>query len=160
MLRTAKIITEEYAGIFPKDQKSLINLPGVGPYTASAILAFAYDENILSFDTNLSKIFARYYHGSRFAKLSKEELRYIESDFQKSGISGCTINAALMDYASMISFNSKAQFDWDRYILRDCAFYKTHGEREIEKEKKRVNFPIKDASIVVTLHKNHKIYYS
>jgi len=51
----------------------LESLPGVGPYTAAAIQSFAYDKSVLSFDTNLQKIFARYYHGDRFAKLSKTE---------------------------------------------------------------------------------------
>lgn len=107
MLKTAKIIVESHSGIFPNNTLELLKLPGVGPYTAAAIRAFVYDESMLSFDTNLEKIFARYYHGSRFLKLSKEEKIFIENDFQKTSISGREINAAFMDFGSLISLNTK-----------------------------------------------------
>lgn len=87
MLKTAKIITEQHRGIFPNSTEELIKLPGVGPYTAAAIRAFVYDERVLSFDTNLEKIFSRYYHGTHFQKLSKEEKIEVEKDFQDTGIS-------------------------------------------------------------------------
>jgi len=40
MLKTAQIIHFQYDNIFPEDYQKLIQLPGVGPYTAQAILAF------------------------------------------------------------------------------------------------------------------------
>lgn len=67
--------------MFPADSSALIQLPGVGPYTAEAIRAFVYDLPTLSFDTNLDKIFARYYHGSRHTKISKIEKTEILADF-------------------------------------------------------------------------------
>ena len=73
LLKTAQIVTREYSGILPLASELLIKLPGIGPYTAEAIRAFAYDLPTLSFDTNLDKIFARYYHGSRYTQLSKTE---------------------------------------------------------------------------------------
>jgi adenine-specific DNA glycosylase len=42
MLRTGKIVAEKYAGVFPQSKKELESLPGIGPYTASAILSFAH----------------------------------------------------------------------------------------------------------------------
>lgn len=86
MLKCAQKVVESYDGVFPNDTKKLIGLPGVGPYTAAAIRAFAYNEPVLSFDTNLEKIFARYYHGSRFLKLSEEEKKQIEEDFRQTKI--------------------------------------------------------------------------
>lgn len=73
MLRTAKTVVDDFDGIFPKGTENLRKLAGVWPYTAEAIRAFAYDIPTLSFDTNLEKIFSRYYHGNKFQKLTKEE---------------------------------------------------------------------------------------
>lgn len=106
MLRTAQIIAENHGGAFPNSTEDLVKLPGVGPYTAAAIRAFVYDEPVLSFDTNLEKIFSRYYHGSRFQKLSRTEKAQIERDFRSMGISGREINAAFMDFGSIVSLNT------------------------------------------------------
>ncbi|OIO76464.1 hypothetical protein AUJ87_02855 [Candidatus Gracilibacteria bacterium CG1_02_38_174] len=166
MLKTAKIITEEYQGIFPNNTDELKKLPGVGPYTAAAIRAFVYNEKVLSFDTNLEKIFSRFYHGSRFQKLSKEEKTLIEKDFQGTGISGREINAAFMDFGSLVSFNIKPSDEsgWEKisknYPLDDCFWLKTQGVLEVQEKKKKRVFPTKDASIKVVLHENHRIYYS
>ncbi len=152
MLKAAKIVTEEYDGIFPNDTEKLVALPGVGPYTAAAIRAFVYDEPILSFDTNLEKILARYYHGSKFVKLSKEQKTQIQADFIASGISGREINAAFMDLGSLGIT--------DIYPLSGCRWHETGGRLEVPNVKRKTVFPTKDASIVVTLHENHRIYYS
>lgn len=152
MLRAAKIVAKDHDGIFPNDTEKLLALPGVGPYTVAAIRAFVYDEPILSFDTNLEKILARYYHGSRLLKLSKEQKMQIQADFIASGISGREINAAFMDLGSLGVT--------DQYPLPECKWYKTKGALEVSKLKKKTVFPIKDASILVTLHENHRIYYS
>lgn len=82
LLKTAKIVSEEYDWIFPRDKKLLRKLPGVGEYTARAILAFGYTEPVLAWDTNLETIFSRYYKGSKAIKLSEDEKNEIEKDFQ------------------------------------------------------------------------------
>jgi len=81
LLAAARMITEEYDGIFPRESELLRKLPGVGPYTAEAIRAFAYDIPTLSFDTNLEKVFSRYYFADRHRKLLVAEKTEIISDF-------------------------------------------------------------------------------
>lgn len=84
LLKTAKIISEKYDGVFPNNQKILETLPGVGPYTAAAIRAFAYNEPILALDTNIQKIFARYYFGDKKTSLPKELLVSLENQLKES----------------------------------------------------------------------------
>lgn len=159
MLSTAKIIAEQYNWIFPNDPKILSTLPWVGPYTAAAIQSFAYDEPILAVDTNINKIFARYYFGDKNIKIDQSLITHLQKDIQNSNISGRKINAALMDFASLISVQ-KSAIDWDTYPLKTCEFYKNHWEREIEKTTKKAIFPKKEARIIVVLHQNHKKYYA
>lgn len=57
--KAAKIIVEEYGGIFPNDKKTLLSLPGIGPYTAAAILSIAFNQCEPAIDGNFIRIAAR-----------------------------------------------------------------------------------------------------
>ena len=160
LLACARIMVEKYNSIFPKDSLELQALPGIWPYTAEAIRAFAYNIPTLSFDTNLEKIFSRYYHGSRFLKLSREEKEIILWQFQGTWLSSQKVNGALMDFATILSKNSKGWINFENYPLENCLFWKTKWALEIETKKPIRYFPTKDAQVEVILHKNHVVYYS
>ena len=171
MLKTAKKITDDYEGIFPKDIKTLWKLPGVWPYTARALLAFGYGEPYLAWDTNLEKVFARYYTGSRTCKLTDREKEEIEKDFReylektineewKQAKNIRAVNNALMDFASLVDLKNPTHINWGDYPLQSGKFYETRWTLEIVETKKTESFPIPDATIIVILHKDHKIYYS
>jgi A/G-specific adenine glycosylase len=55
----AKIIAENYNGIFPRTYKELIQLPGIGPYTAAAIASIAFQEPVAVVDGNVFRVLAR-----------------------------------------------------------------------------------------------------
>lgn len=59
--RTAKLITNEYHGIFPASKSELLTLPGVGDYTASAIASFAFHLPHPAIDGNVFRVISRYY---------------------------------------------------------------------------------------------------
>ncbi len=44
-------------GSLPKTYEELLKLPGIGPYTAGAIIAFAYDESVVMIETNIRRVF-------------------------------------------------------------------------------------------------------
>lgn len=56
----AKVVSEKYAGVFPADPQLLRELPGIGPYTADAIASFAFDQDTLPVDGNLSRVLSRF----------------------------------------------------------------------------------------------------
>lgn len=58
--QAAQKIFYSLGGSFPSDLKSLQALPGIGPYTARAILAFAYDKPFIPVDGNLVRLYARW----------------------------------------------------------------------------------------------------
>jgi A/G-specific adenine glycosylase len=55
LVRSASAIAS--AGRFPDDEASLLELPGVGPYTARAVLAFAFDRPVVFIETNIRSVF-------------------------------------------------------------------------------------------------------
>ena len=58
---TAKHIVENLNGEFPKNYKSLLDLKGVGDYTASAIASICYEESVAVVDGNVYRVLARYF---------------------------------------------------------------------------------------------------
>lgn len=164
ILACSRTICEKYDGVFPTESSLLKELPGIWPYTAEAIRSFAYKIPTLSFDTNLKKVFARYYFGSRFHSISLEMEEILLRDFQNfsgtTGICSSDINAAFMDLWGLWSKNSKDAVDFSESPFKNCLFTNTWGilEKQIIREKKY--FPTPDAKIVSILHENHKTYYS
>ncbi|MEM6428044.1 MAG: A/G-specific adenine glycosylase [Deinococcota bacterium] len=55
----AKVICEEHGGILPGRYDQLINLPGIGPYTAAAIASLAFGEAVIAVDGNVKRVAAR-----------------------------------------------------------------------------------------------------
>ena len=57
--RSAKLIVEHHLGAVPEDLDALLSLPGVGPYTARAVRAFAFEHDEAVLDTNVARVLAR-----------------------------------------------------------------------------------------------------
>ncbi len=59
LLKCARVITNEMGGTFPRDRETLLKLPGIGPYTAAAVAAIAFDEPETVVDGNVERVMAR-----------------------------------------------------------------------------------------------------
>lgn len=57
----AKQIVEKYNGVFPKTYEGLVALPGIGPYTAGAVVAFAYNEAVPIIETNIRTVYLHHF---------------------------------------------------------------------------------------------------
>jgi A/G-specific adenine glycosylase len=55
----AHLVVERHQGVLPGDLDALLALPGVGPYTARAVLAFAFEHDVGVVDTNIARVLAR-----------------------------------------------------------------------------------------------------
>lgn len=55
--KIAEIIMRQHKGVFPQTEEALLQLPGIGKYTARAILCFAFDKQVAVVDTNVKKVF-------------------------------------------------------------------------------------------------------
>ncbi len=59
LLKCARIVTQDHGGLFPPDYAQLLKLPGIGPYTAAAISAIAFDHSETVVDGNVERVMAR-----------------------------------------------------------------------------------------------------
>jgi A/G-specific adenine glycosylase len=57
--RCAAAVVERHGGRLPDDLDGLLALPGVGPYTARAVLAFAFERDVCPLDVNTARPLAR-----------------------------------------------------------------------------------------------------
>lgn len=60
--KCARVIAEEYEGRFPDTVEGLLKLPGIGPYTARAIAAIAFDKAAMPVDGNIERVTARLFN--------------------------------------------------------------------------------------------------
>ena len=59
LLKGARAVVADHGGAFPQDHAALLRLPGVGPYTAAAIGAIAFDLPLTVVDGNVERVMAR-----------------------------------------------------------------------------------------------------
>ncbi len=167
ILKTAKIVDADFWGVFPSKHARLVSLPGIWEYTARAIRAFGYGETVLAWDTNLEKIFSRFFFGTKNIPLTSKIKAEIESDYinfikkkkdPKKAVRD--INNALMDFGREIDKKTAQEIDWERYPVKMGQWYNTRGSNEKNIKKSRDAFPMPDARIIAILHENHRLYFS
>ena len=59
LLKGAKTVLESHGGAFPRSYEAALEIPGIGPYTAAAILSIAYGEPYPVLDGNVERVLAR-----------------------------------------------------------------------------------------------------
>ena len=96
ILAAANCIVKDYNGLFPQKYKILISLPGIGDYTASMILAIAFNQNIhIPIDGNIKRIMSRLHilslKSGDLKNYKKYTSKYIHSKYPGNSIQ------ALMD---------------------------------------------------------------
>ena len=61
LLKCARAVVDDHDGVFPNNHNALLELPGIGPYTAAAISAIAFDRPETVVDGNVERVMARLY---------------------------------------------------------------------------------------------------
>ena len=74
-------LVDRHGGTVPEDRAQLLALPGVGPYTADAVLAFAFGHDVGVVDTNIARVLAR--HQGR--ALGAKEVRALAASLVPAG---------------------------------------------------------------------------
>ena len=68
----ARVVAEDYADKLPRTYDELTALPGIGDYTASAVMSFAFGERIAVIDTNIRRVLSRVFLGVESARGSDQ----------------------------------------------------------------------------------------
>ena len=73
MQKAAIQIMELFNGVFPSDYPSIINLPGIGKYTAGAILSIAFNKPYSALDGNVIRVLSRYLGNDTDMRIEKNK---------------------------------------------------------------------------------------
>jgi len=74
ILKTARILKTKFNGTIPADHDELLKLPGIGKYTAGAIMSIAFNKNYPLVDANIERIFARLFNLAKPVKNKKTNM--------------------------------------------------------------------------------------
>jgi A/G-specific adenine glycosylase len=141
-IRKAAIqIVQQYNGSFPKDLDSVLKLPGIGNYTARAILSISYDLPLAVLDGNVKRVLSRYYGYTKniLGPQAEKELQLKADGFLNLDFPG-DHNQAVMELGATICLPESPKCLV--CPLMDGCFARIHGKtKEIplrEKKQKQV----------------------
>ncbi|NJD37346.1 MAG: A/G-specific adenine glycosylase [Geobacter sp.] len=96
--RAARITAEQWGGNIPDDPQLLQQLPGIGPYTACAVCAFAFNRPLVFLETNIRAVLLHFFFGGQQGVTDKQLLPVAEAVLDRKNPRNWY--NALMDYGS------------------------------------------------------------
>ena len=102
--RGAKYLVANHKGNFPKTRGEILAVPGIGPYTAGAVLSIAFDLKEALVDGNVQRVFARFYAVEDLleSKPAREFFWEKASEWVNASDSPRVFNQALMELGAMV----------------------------------------------------------
>jgi len=100
----ARAVVDRHDGVVPATEAELLALPGVGAYTAAAVLAFAHGRRSVVLDTNVRRVLARVAAGVALPAPSQTvaEVRLAESFVPDDGVLAARWAAASMELGALV----------------------------------------------------------
>ena len=145
--KSAKMIIDNYNGRLPNNFEDLKRLPGVGDYTASAILAIVFNKSIIPLDGNIERVLKRILHLKTEEEIKKENLHKKKKIFGQTSRSS-DYAQALMEIGALVC-KPKNPYCKKCPITKNCLSFK---RKDFEIKKK--NRKIIDKFYLATLYKN------
>ena len=138
--KTAQAITENFDGKLPNNYEDLLTLPGIGNYTANAILAIAFNKPYIPVDGNIERVLKRYLYLKKKKEIQKDNL------VQKKIIFGTTSRSS--DYAQALMELGALICKPNNPICNQCPISKNCK-----------SYKKKDFSLIKNIKKNKEKYF-
>ena len=146
----AQLVLERHAGRLPQEIGELEALPGIGPYTARAVAAFAFGEPTPFIETNIRSVFIHHFFAERESVQDREILPLVE----------CTLDRerprdwyyALMDFGAMLKKTGVNPSRLSAHHVRQSPFKGSNRERRSQLLRSILATPgVSEAQLVETL---------
>ena len=143
-----KIVYEDYNGQIPKDYMIFRKMPGVGDYTASAVLSIAYNKKHILMDGNVKRVFSRYLGIKNLTKynlLKIIKLLKILIQFSNSNI----FNQAIMELGALVCKKNDPMCYKCPINVNCIAFFRNNPQSYPKIFKKKIKPTLTYLSIIV-----------
>ncbi|MBN1898845.1 MAG: A/G-specific adenine glycosylase [Spirochaetes bacterium] len=151
ILKTARIIIKEHKNKFPDNYTDLISLPGIGDYTACAILSIAFKKPCPVCDANVKRVMRRFLAWKIWNRKKENDLKsflYSVIDKRAPG----DFNQALMELGQTVCVNKNPKCSLCP-LGSDCQAFKKHIQNSIP-ENKSSGIIRKKTLLLLLLYKN------
>jgi len=156
LLKAAKIINKSFKNKIPQTYDELIQLPGIGDYTAKAILGIGFNKSVMPLDANIERILVRLHAIDQPIIKVKNKLKDLANKFISDKYSSNLIQS-FMDYGSAICLPRNPRCDICG-MNKFCQSYKKNLQFNIPvKLKKKTIKQIKYTRAYVIVNEKNEI---
>jgi A/G-specific adenine glycosylase len=157
LYKAAKIIAYQYNGEFPKTKIEIIKLPGIGEYTANAILSLVYNQSYSVVDGNVIRVISRLFGISDNVRLSTT-LKKIKSMTDKllPANDSANFNEAMMELGALICL-PKNPFCQKCPVMSSCLALENNLINIIPFKNKKAAKP--SITVIIQIYKQSSKYY-
>ena len=99
----ARVVSRDLDGRLPEEPKQLLDLPGIGPYTAGAVASFAYEKPVPAVDTNVARVLRRVFFASHLPSPASRDIWQLAAALvPKNGKRAWKFNQAMMELGALV----------------------------------------------------------
>jgi A/G-specific adenine glycosylase len=127
----ARVVQEEHGGIVPPDEGKLLELSGIGPYIARAVLCFAFGKPVSIVDGNVTRVFCRYFGMENKGDNRRNKAIWEKADEIIALDPGHVkeFNWAVLDFGAMVCVPRNPGCN-DCCLKEKCLFTRSEKEKE------------------------------
>lgn len=100
--KCAQVVVAQHNGKFPAAREALLELPGIGPYTAAAISSIAFNQPAVAVDGNVERVVSRFFAIEETLPASKETLRTHAAQLAEGNVRPGDFTQAFMELGATI----------------------------------------------------------
>lgn len=153
LIPCAKMVVEMFDGVFPEDYNSMIKLPGIGSYTAGAILSIAYNLKYPAVDGNVMRVFSRLFKMENDISDTKSKKIFEEKVFETLPSDRRHFNQALMELGATICTPTTPKCEACPLCL-ECESFKDQTVLNYPVKTKKIRKKTKKMIVCYIMHDN------
>ena len=156
--KSAKIIMQDYQGVFPDNIEQVVALPGIGESTAGAILSISFNQNHAILDGNVKRVLSRYHQvKGHYGQAQTLKQLWALAKQHTPNTRNNDYTQAIMDLGATLCARSNP--DCDRCpVQQECQAYRHNTQTKYPNPKPKKNKPSRSITMLIYQNEQGQIY--